>query len=305
MKRVPHTLIALAFLICAASCGEKSTTAPPDNTPPPDDDIDLMSARIDDDDFHGVLACQDDLSPPVGEPYFWAEDASGVRFEADLADLPLAIGVTYPLGLNTFLSMPTGQYFIRTGGTGSITINRYTDQLISGSVEATLIHQRDPTDKVTFIATFTADPFLTSVQLDGTLGGAPYSSIVGVETFPRKQAHVCVNDPDFGEGLGATITITTHNVSGSFLGPYDVLENHGFAELLLSLGGELVGAIEGSLSVNAVDSIAVRDSLGTVRGYVQVIADADFDFTGVTLVNFGTAAADTFVVTGGRLKLTE
>ncbi|MCZ6767179.1 MAG: hypothetical protein O7D32_09645 [bacterium] len=317
----PKLVIWLCLLV---ACSTDNAVTPANDDP---QDLVMMTATLWDKPFWGVEYCDGGAGPTTAPPSFWAKRSSdgarfdadvagvaaasfwakrtsdGARFDADLSDVIYRSGKPSPLGFDTTLFTGEALYVHRDRGNGTIIITRFDDVEITGSIEATLVHQRNVTQTVTFVGTFSADPFLGTVSVTGMIDGAPFVSDIGEEYFPRARARVCIEDAYFSEGTGASIAITMEKISRSFLGSYPVFSTHGPATITVESGGEFYNGVSGSVDILGVDSVAVEDSLGTVIRYNRVITDATFNLIGVNLIVFGDENKDTVRVNNGELSL--
>lgn len=301
MRRTYITLLCLMV-----ACTEDTVTPTTNRLPLPEHPV-LMSAHIRGETFSAMDYCEDTVGPPPRPVTVWAEElATGVRFEADLPDQVLKSGASYPLDWFTSINTPAGQYVVRNLGFGSITITRYDDIEVAGTIDANLVHQRNLTDTLRLTGDFSADPWARTFGLTATYEGQSFRSDIGGETFRRIGARVCLHDSLYAlfEGHpGASLTIATSNITGQFLGAYTLHENQGFARISFESGGEFFTSIDGTLDVTAVDSFPVQDSTGALIGFRKTVSGATFDFTSVNVIVFGEEDKDTLTVTGGRLSL--
>ncbi len=294
----PKLLIWLCLLV---ACATDDAVTPIDDAPR---NLAMMTATMWDQPFFGARHCGGGAGPPTSPPSFWAKRTSdGARFDADLSDVVFRSGQSSPLGFGTEFFTGESLFVLRDHGSGTIHITRFDDAEITGSIDVTLVHQRDLTRTATFVGTFSADPILGTASLTGKFNGVQFQSDIGKEHFPRARARVCIEDTSFSGGIGASIAITMDKISPSFLGSYPVFSTNGPATITVEHGGEFYNGVSGTLDILGVDSVAVEDSLGTIIRYNRVITDATFSFVGVNLIVFGDENKDTVRVNEGELSL--
>ena len=158
----PKLVIWLCLLV---ACSKDNAVRPADYDP---QDVAMMTATLWDKPFWGVTYCDRVPGPPAASASFWAKRTSdGARFDADL-DVIYRSGKPSPLGFKTEFFTGESLFVLRDHGSGTIVITRFDDVEIAGSIDVTLVHQRNITRTVHFVGTFSADPFLGTVSVTGT-----------------------------------------------------------------------------------------------------------------------------------------
>ena len=311
MRPLMRFTIAILLSLLAA-CASEDAVTPTENRDDgdPTQNATIMVCDMSSVAFRGAEFCDDMDGPPALPVWISTHDpVNDLRLKIDLTQAEFEYGVPNAMGFDTDLTTPDGHYFVHDNGFGTVTVTQWDDDEIRGTIDATLLHQRDDTDTALVAGTFSADPYTSEVTFSGHVNGAPFEGVTGRESLPRVRARVCVEDTTWSDGKGAVVALTTDNISGDFVGSYTVEELIGFASITVEAGGEFFNAVSGTLKVDAVKSVAaesaaIQTAAGAVAGQRTIITDATFNFVGVNVIVFGDVDKDTIWVDNGRLLLT-